>query len=401
MNRGPSLSPRPLKSEKLKIIRQGIRQWSSGPGYRGVRQLRLGTYKAPKISENKYAPNVISPHNLNDRLASYMRTRALRVPQQPPGRKSVNTIHRGSYGLVAQKLASRGFFDTVTYASFSISAGIAARFSQAAMVTQSSKSTAGFLMSIYVAWLPPGMPWIWFQQGYTNHARVHSVRSPILPTYSQDEHEVLLPPGRIVPIFNIIKTPDAPMKSTYIMRDYINTPLMLPRAVRNARLAFQTPYSGVLRVTRVKNVLYVDILKAGSDVRGTGDLLHELRRISPPVSMKTMHLVASNSSSNSSIEYVATCLTLARCTGLERPIMDRILPIPYAVGRHAAFFIPDKKATSVRGRVPIIASLSPKMNRNNAGQTPNYAQLWRLFTNNAKKRPGFATQTAAKRIKLS
>ena len=185
MNRGPSLSPRPLKSEKLKIIRQGIRQWSSGPGYRGVRQLRLGTYKAPKISENKYAPNVISPHNLNDRLASYMRTRALRVPQQPPGRKSVNTIHRGSYGLVAQKLASRGFFDTVTYASFSISAGIAARFSQAAMVTQSSKSTAGFLMSIYVAWLPPGMPWIWFQQGYTNHARVHSVRSPILPTYSQ------------------------------------------------------------------------------------------------------------------------------------------------------------------------------------------------------------------------
>lgn len=351
---------------RRKDIFKKVFEWSTGPGYRGVRQVRLGTSNKDAVEKQK----------LNKAIARFMSEFAHRAPEMPPrtpssGPFNIKHLYRGTYGKAAATMIRNGYMDSKSYISFSPSAQVASSFTHPVGAIQSSSP---YFMVLNRADVPHGTPWLWFQQGYHNKRWNRGSRTTRVIRHDQPfEREVLLPPGRLVAVI---------MPRHQVLGRV--TPFLDAIKEKYAR-----GFSNSVRLVKNGKKLRCSIASQTDVCTATADFLHVLDTLSFGKTKLKLVPVEPNDD-----ELVAQVLSYARC--IRGSSIDAITTdyfqrnYEYAkttamYGRRGyvtvVFYLPDASATSVNGKTKIIRSLTPKLDRNDPGSLANYMKTWKLFEN--------------------
>lgn len=368
------------RSRKMKDIRHFLPEWTS-QGYRDVRRLRLRTGNPGEFGKL-----------LNTQMARYFRFGALRSPQQPRGQRTRSFLWRGTFGKAAKSLLNRGYLDSNSYMSFTTKRHIAEKFSSGMEHSGGErvrKELNPMNLWLPITWIPAGTPWAWFDSVRSNRFDPKDTRGKnTIKTYMGGEHEVVLPPGRII---------------------------VFVHGIHRGILLAGTQNHGILNLTRVidkiphltpKHTVHLARKRIGARdgveftcspctdfAQLAKDFLKALSTLQFPVSKKMIIVPAQGVD----IDLVDFIVALARCTGMLRSRMDNVAPTSKlranGSNTYLTYFVPDTEATSMNTtKTKIIASLHPKRNRNNTEPLPRYAQLWQLFEGANAKRAAMKRQ---------
>lgn len=212
----PSSSARPpTKGQVLraKNVQAMVSKWKLGI-YQSIGNLRQGRKVPARIRVGNNAGNIASLLT-NRAIVEYMRTKAPRVPEIPPGfeqpqRNFQNALkktgvvqpafflYRGMHGPQARALLQDGRIDLKSFVAFSRSWSVARHFA--------TETEPGVVLRFRVpSAFERGTPWIWFVREMNMWYDANVNRSSLEPRFTRnkkvyepvEEEEVLLPPGRI------------------------------------------------------------------------------------------------------------------------------------------------------------------------------------------------------------
>ena len=193
----PPRQPRIKAIKNLTLDRrqlgQLVKQWTGGV-YSSIRNDRSSSlylkpedYKVDALLVGSSSTNSVHFSKVVDEaLARYMRNKALRAPQTPPGQERPRYLYRGMEmeEKPRERFMKMGYLNPKGYVATSYDIGIAASFGRDP------------LLEFDLDLVPAGTPWIWFK-GHSKAKGKPQHRDTVV-SLQAEEREVLLPPSRIV-----------------------------------------------------------------------------------------------------------------------------------------------------------------------------------------------------------
>ena len=193
----------PPRQPRIKVIKnltldrrqlgQLVKQWTGGV-YSSIRNERSSSQKMKmKPEDYKVDALLVGSSNsvhfskvVDEALARYMRNKALRAPQTPPGQERPRYLYRGMEmeEKPGERFMETGYLNPKGYIATSYDIVIASSFG------------LDPLLEFDLDLVPAGTPWIWFK-GHSKAKGKPQHRDTVV-SLSPEEKEVLLPPSRIV-----------------------------------------------------------------------------------------------------------------------------------------------------------------------------------------------------------
>jgi len=445
-------TPDKRKKKTLASLRERLLRWTTA-NHNSVRRVRLGHIKGEQsnianlisnsnisnnnnvnVNENNYNErqawknqyrdarkgtgnfdnrNFDKGMALNSNMARYMRHNALRAPEFPPNLKRYPrlssrkvTLFRGFREDFAKLFHRNGFVHSKAYLAFALDRDLAypytydqVRHMRGDDVYPPEHRRA--LVKLDPLTIPRGTPWLWFDSS------VHKNQRPRRPTVIRPSNlfsstQVVLPPGTLMkaprPLYHFFERYgflyDINKFIQRVQASYTSIPytgkvkLMLIRKTLAIQFPFLATYSNATQLRE-----FMSTVTPATFVLYVADFAHALRAL--PLADDHMYFV--NNTGNALLDgWIWMIVCAARLCRIEARRMQIISyhlkkyqNIVNDVPEMMVFYIPDIDAMSANKKTKIIASLNPKMNRNNTNNLPFYMRPSTIFNGSSVigKRP--------------